>query len=391
MNNKQKKYITGKIKVGVIGLGGAGRAHVRRLNKNPYVEKVFGYDIKKIEGVENVEIVKSMDELLRNVDAITVCTPDQIHLENIITSLKAGKHVLSEKPMVASFEETKKLAPYIKKYSNLVFGVHHQMRCTPAFWEARDLIKNGKLGKLFYIEANYWHDMRLRSKMFDNWRQKTGQSLIFAHGCHPADLLMFLVGSKPKTHSTFLSKNSFDEYNALYTSATSILQFPGNLIGKIHVNSSCVYPQVYDLVILGDKGSYIDGILYTGSKGFTQVADFFGRSGWFGTEMIITKIGIPRKLLSFLINFYMRSINFLIRIYFEIGSYLSLKIMKEADFGFRRYPLTAYNHDYSCQYIIDNFINSVRGKEKVIANFDEATRVIKLCEELEKDGLDKLK
>lgn len=384
-----KKHINENISVGVIGLGGAGRAHVRRLNRNPHVSKVFGYDIKKIEDVPDVIIVNSLNELLDKVDAVTICTPDQVHIENIITALKAGKHVLSEKPMVASYKETKRLAPYIKKYSNLVFGVHHQMRCTPAFWKARDVIKSGKLGKLFYIEANYWHDMRLRAKMFDDWRQKTGQSLIFAHGCHPLDLLMFLADSKPSAHNTFVSKNSFSSYKARYTSATSVLQFPGNLIGKVHVNSSCVFPQVYDLVILGDKGSYIDGVIYTGNKGFEQVADFFGNSGWFGTEMIITKLGVPKKLLSFFINLYLRTVNYLIVTFFRIGSLFSLKIMKEADFGFRRLPMTAYNHDLACQYIIDNFINSVRGKEKVIANFSEAARVIKLCEDLEKEALQK--
>lgn len=383
MRNKIKR----KLNVGIIGLGGAGHAHARRLNRNPHVGKVFGYDIKKVDDIENLTVVSSREELFKQVDAVTICTPDQDHLDGIIASLKAGKHVLSEKPMVASSEEVRKLAPYIKKYSNLIFGVHHQMRCTPAFWQARDLIRKGRLGKLFYIETNYWHDMRERAKQFDDWRQKIGQSLIFAHACHPADLLMFLTGQKPINHKTFVSKNSFSDYSAAYTSATSVLQFPDNLIGKMHVNSSCTFPQVYDLVIAGDKGTYIDGVLYTGKKGFEQVAGFFGDNNWLETEMIITKIGIPRKLLSLIINIYMRTLNLFIKVYIQIGSFLSLKLMREADFGFRRYPLTAYNHDFACQFIIDNFIASVLGKEKVIANFDEAGRVIKLCEDLEKDGL----
>ncbi len=385
------KTITKKVRVGVVGLGGAGRAHVRRLNKNPNVEQVFGFDIKKITDVKDVTIVDSLEELLEKVDAVTICTPDQDHLAGIIAALKAGKHVLSEKPMTASVEQTKKLAPFIKKYPNLVFGVHHQMRCTPAFWKARDIVKKGTLGKLFYIEANYWHDMRERAKQFDDWRQKTGQSLIFAHGCHPADLLMFLTCLTPVSHNTFLSKNSFRDYYADYTSATSLFQFPDNLIGKIHVNSSCIYPQVYDLVIMGDKGTYIDGILYTADKGFKQVGDFFGNSGWLGTEMIITKLPVPRKLLSVLINIYMRTLNLLVNALILVGSKLSLSIMREADFGFRRYPLTAYNHDYACQFIIDNFVATVQGKEKIIANFDEAARVIALCEDLEKEALTKFK
>lgn len=390
--SKRKGQIRKKLRVGVIGLGGAGRAHVKRLNRNPYVEQVFGYDPKSVTDIKDVTIVQSREDLLSIVDAVTICTPDHLHFDAIVASLKAGKHVLTEKPMVASFCEAKLLGPYIKRYSNLVFGVHHQMRTSPAFLKARELIKKGVLGKLFYIEANYWHDMRERYSQFDNWRQVKGQSLIFAHGCHPLDLLMHLTGETPVKHNVYVSKNSFSEYKATYTSATILLQFPGNIIGKVHVNSSCIFPQVYDLIVMGEKGTYIDGVLYTAVDGFKQVADFFGDSDWFNTEMIITKtkIGIPRKILSFMINAYMRSISRATDLYMRSFSKLALSFMREADFGFRRFPFTVYNHDYACQYIMDNFIATVIGKEKIITPYEEATRVIALCEDLEAEGLDNI-
>ncbi|MEX2007741.1 MAG: Gfo/Idh/MocA family oxidoreductase [Candidatus Levyibacteriota bacterium] len=393
MSQNRRKSEPKKLRIGVIGLGGAGRAHVRRLNRNPHVGEIFGFDPKRIAGIENVTIVESREELFNRVDAVTVCTPDYLHFDNIVASLEAGKHVLSEKPMVASLAEAKRLGPYIKRYNNLVFGVHHQMRCAPAFLKAHEIIKKGTLGKLFYIEANYWHDMRERFNQFDEWRQKDGQSLIFAHGCHPLDLLMHLTNETPVKGTAYVSKNSFTEYKAPYTSATILLRFPSNIIGKVHVNSSCVYPQVYDLIIMGDKGTYIDGVLYTGDKGFTQVADFFGDSGWFDTEMIITKtkIGFPRKPLSFAINLYMRTLSFATSLYMRTFSKLSLLFMREADFGFRRFPFTVYNHDYACQYVMDNFISTILGKEKIITTYQEAVRVIALCEELEKDGLSNMK
>src|SRR3972149_3220360 len=88
-----------KLRVGVIGLGGAGRAHVRRLNRNPYIERVFGFDPKPVTEIKDVAIVPNYRELLNNVDAVTICTPDRSHFDYIINSLKAGKHVLAEKPM----------------------------------------------------------------------------------------------------------------------------------------------------------------------------------------------------------------------------------------------------------------------------------------------------
>ncbi len=61
--------------------------------------------------------------------------------------------------------------------------------------------------------------------------------------------------------------------------------------------------------------------------------------------------------------------------------------MSHPDFGFRQYPLTVYNHDGACQVMVDNFVSAVIGKEKVFVGYDDATRVIKLCEEAERDGL----
>lgn len=381
------KAIKRKLRIGVIGLGGAGRAHVHRLNRNPQVERVFGFDIKPVKDVKGVTIVDSRDKLLDLVDAVTICTPDEQHIDDIMACMKAGKHVLSEKPMTATVEQARRVGVYISKRKDLVFGVHHQMNFAPAFLKAAELINQGKLGKIFYIEANYWHDMRRRFNMFDAWRAQQTQSLIMAHGCHPVGLIMRLMGQTPVEHHTFVSKNSFVDYKAPYTSATSVLRFPGNVVGKIHVNSSCIFPQVYDLLILGDKGSYIDGVLYTEKAGFRQVAGFFGNNNWFSTEMIITKVKIPAKLLSFIINLYIRTVTVLISIFIKLFSKLTLLFMREADFGFRRFPFTVYNHDFACQYIIDNFIATVQGKEKILSGYEESLRIIEVCEQMEENGL----
>jgi len=64
--------------------------------------------------------------------------------------------------------------------------------------------------------------------------------------------------------------------------------------------------------------------------------------------------------------------------------------MKHPDFGFRQYPLTVYNHDRACQVIIDNFVAAALGREEILVGYEDAARVIKLCEETEADGLAEL-
>ncbi len=364
-----------QIDVGVIGLGGAGRAHVQRLRRNSAVGRIVVFDIKQT-GVDlvGVEHAGSITELLHRVDAVSICTPDHVHLDNIISSLQAGKHVLVAKPMVASQAEALELGKHIGAHSGLVFGIHHQMRHAPPFEKAATLIADGTLGRVFYLEANYWHDMKSRSVKYDNWRMEQGQSLIFGHSCHPLDLLMHLVGSAPLSHTTYVSKIGFDEYPADYTSATTMMVFPGNVVAKCHVNSCCVFPQFNNLIVLGDRASYIDGILFRDGK-FEQVSDFFG-SGKSTLAVNVVDIKIPRKLVSLAFNVYLRTFN-----------WLSNRLMSHPDFGFRQTPLTVYNHDGACQVMIDNFIAAIQGKEKILVGYEDATRVIKLCEEAERDGL----
>ena len=226
-----------KIKVGVIGVGGAGRAHCGRFLRNANVEEVRGYDIKIID-FKDVQIYYDFEEFIDTVDAVSICTPDESHLFYILEAFRRGKHVLVEKPMVASYREVEELETYISKFQNLVFAVHHQMRFVPSFFKTKEVIDSGLLGKIFYVEANYWHDMRLRSIQYDDWRMRgKGQSVIFGGACHPLDLILYLLGNHTVEHThTYLNKNAFEEYPLKYTAATTILGFSNGVVAKCHTN-----------------------------------------------------------------------------------------------------------------------------------------------------------
>jgi predicted dehydrogenase len=367
-----------ELNIGIIGLGGAGRAHVHRFRRNKSVGRIFGYDPKAADRkIAGVFLVSSPEELFDQVDAVSICTPDHLHLEGIIQALEAGKHVLVEKPMVASYREVVELEAVLMRHPRQVFAVHHQMRYAPPFQKAAELISQGKLGNIYYLEANYWHNMRERSIKFDDWRTTHGQSLIFGHACHTLDLLMYLMNSPPQSHTTYINKIGFASYSAAYTSATTILQFPGGVVAKSHVNSCCEFPQLNDLIVLGDQGSYIDGVLFKNGR-FSQESDFFGR-GPRHLSLNVVDIKLPRRLLTLTLSTYLK-----------VFTWLSNRLMSHPDFGFRKFPLTVYNHDAACQIIIDNYVAAVQGIEPVLVGFHDAARVIKLCEELELEGLQRI-
>jgi predicted dehydrogenase len=343
--------------IGIIGLGGAGRAHHRRFRTNKHIGKILAYDVKEVN-LPGIERVKELEHMLAQVDAVSITSPDYEHAADIALCFKRGKHVLVEKPMVANLAEANALEDLITGRPEQVFAVHHQMRYIPAFYKAKEIIASGVLGRLFYLEASYWHDMRKRSTQFDDWRMRgLGQSVIFAHGCHSYDLLMYLLDDYPTAHSTYVNKNAFAQYPQPYTAATTMMKFPGDIIGKVHVNNCSVFPQTNNLIILGDRGSYVDGLLFS-ADGSRQVADYDFSLGNKNSLQVIARL-IARGALGLVERFFTKQ---------------SL---------WRFHPLSVYNHEHACQVIIDDFIEAVLHKRPPLVGFQEARRVIRLCGELE--------
>ncbi len=347
-----------RITLGIIGLGGAGRAHAMRFRKNRSVDRVVAYDPKQAQ-LPGVQVHTCLNEMLDAVDALSICTPDDTHYAYIERCLERGKHVLVEKPMVSSKDQAEKLGALLRRCPEPIFAVHHQMRFVPAFQKAKKLIEAGALGKIFYMEANYWHDMRKRNSMYDDWRIRgQGQSVIFGGACHVLDLLMYLNGTEVIEHNTYLNKNAYQEYPGAYTSATTTLKFADDVVAKCHSNNCVVYPQLNNLTVLGDEGSYIDGILYKAGR-FRAVSDYFaGR----------------------------KSVRLLEAVIHALPSHVSLSLLPKLPL-FRANPFSAYNHEFACQMIVDNFIDAVIRDAPVLVGYEDGCRIIELCHETEADGL----
>ena len=220
-----------KVRVGVLGLGGAGRAHVQRFLRNPFVGHVFGLDLRPID-IEGCTVCKDRDEFFDSIDIVSICTPDHEHCANIIEALGRGKHVLVEKPMVMSSEEAERVVQEADKHPNLIVAVHHQMRFNPAFERAKELRKKGTLGSIFSVDAQYWHDMRIRDTQFDDWRIEHGQSLLFGAASHPLDMVLDIVDSPVRDFQLYCNKIGYPDSQYEYTAVQLLLQFRDGTISK---------------------------------------------------------------------------------------------------------------------------------------------------------------
>ena len=197
------------IKLGLIGAGGIAQAHCRAISEIDGAELVAASDLVQA----NVERTASRwgipktfndyNEMLKmdELDGVVVCTPTAVHAPPTIAALKAGKHVLCEKPLATTVEDCQRIAEAASRSGRKV-TVHHQMRFVPTFERAKELIDNGHIGKVFAIEADYYHDMRRRAMRFDHWRlnPQTYQNIVLGGACHPIDLMQWILGDEIVEH-----------------------------------------------------------------------------------------------------------------------------------------------------------------------------------------------
>jgi predicted dehydrogenase len=197
-----------KVKVGVIGTGFIGPAHIEAMRRLGYVDIVALTDI-------NEEVAKSKAEMLSipaaygdykklladpQIEAVHICTPNNLHYAMTKEAMEAGKHVVCEKPLSMNSREAEELVR-MAKAKGLVNAVHFNVRFYPLIHQIREMIKNGDLGRIFAVNGSYQQDWLFYETDY-NWRLEpkySGDSRAIADiGSHWFDSVEFMTGLNVK-------------------------------------------------------------------------------------------------------------------------------------------------------------------------------------------------
>ncbi|HPC35366.1 MAG TPA: Gfo/Idh/MocA family oxidoreductase [Candidatus Marinimicrobia bacterium] len=194
------------VKVGIIGAGFMGTAHLENLRRIPGVEVKAIADIKPESAkilADKFDISQVYDdwrELVNNseIDVIHNCTPNYLHFEINKAAILAGKAVISEKPLTNSVAESEELVRLARE-KKVLNAVNFNYRNYPLIRHARQLIVSGKLGEIFLAHGHYLQDWLMYPEDY-NWRIETetgGDSRAIADiGSHWCDLVQFITGQK---------------------------------------------------------------------------------------------------------------------------------------------------------------------------------------------------
>jgi UDP-N-acetylglucosamine 3-dehydrogenase len=249
-----------KVSFGLLGSSNIARRHMKSICANKKTELIAVCSLNEgqlRQAVEDFDIKHSYSdyrEMLKNdeIDAVIVATPDQLHAEHTIAMLEAGKHVMCEKPMALTVEECKAMTEAsVRTGKKLMLGFI--CRFTPCFKLAKKLIDNGEIGELFYIEADYPHEVEFMGE--GNWRIDPVKKRhpVIGGGSHAIDLMMWAAG-KPYEVSAFTSQKVKKDW-PMEDFTAALMRFPNDVIGRLMVSFGVTNRPGIPVTYYGSKGT----------------------------------------------------------------------------------------------------------------------------------------
>ncbi|MBR0457864.1 MAG: Gfo/Idh/MocA family oxidoreductase [Victivallales bacterium] len=276
-----KKKVTKRLRWAFIGNGGISTTHIRAIEKIPEIEIVAGCDIKKdrrdlmLSDFGVPKMYEKWDDMLKEVkpDVVDVCTPNGVHAPAVIAALKAGCHVITEKPMAMNPQECKDMIAAAKKAKKLLCcGFQYRYHAKSQF--GRRLMDSGKLGDIMFVKVQ-----ALRRHGIPNWgvfgqKALQGGGPMIDIGVHMLECAHYMIG-EPKPIAA--SGNTWTYYGNKAANKNLVCPWPNwdyktftvedLAIGQIRFKNGAIMQvessfsahidhNIMNVTIVGTKGGY---------------------------------------------------------------------------------------------------------------------------------------
>ena len=259
------------IKVGIIGCGKIAQVrHIPEYAANPDAEVYGFYDINLARAEELAKqyggkAYASYEELLADpeIAAVSVCAANHVHAEITIAALKAGKHVLCEKPMAVTLEECEAMVAAAKE-SGKYLMIGQNQRLAKAHAKAKELIEQGAIGKVLTFRTIFGHggpetwsiDPGSNVWFFD--KTKAAMGAMADLGIHKTDMIQYVLGTRiARTQAVLSTLDKKDATGSLIgvdDNAICIYQMENGVIGTMTASWTYYAAEDNTTVIYGTKG-----------------------------------------------------------------------------------------------------------------------------------------
>lgn len=185
---------------------------------------------------DGTEIPGGMAGALKDarVDAVILALPHHLHAEATLAALRAGKHVLVEKPLALNLEEGEKMVR-LAEDSGLCLAVAEEYRLSPLVVRTRDLIRQGRLGRVLFVQANTIGNFRPPQRWKQS-RESMGGGVLLDVGIHYIDVLRFWFGEPERVWAT--SPPQINPEIGGEDSISAVLNFPNGPVANLRITWS---------------------------------------------------------------------------------------------------------------------------------------------------------
>jgi UDP-N-acetyl-2-amino-2-deoxyglucuronate dehydrogenase len=264
----------------IIGCGRIAQRHAEHINNVGKLVAVCDIDEGRatlLANKYNAKAYTSVDEMLavhKELNLVSVCSPNGLHAAHSIAALKSGFHVLCEKPMALSVHDCGEMIKEAERANRRLFIVK-QNRFNPPVAAVKKIIDEGKLGKIFSVQLNcFWN--RNEEYYQNSWKgtKALDGGTLFTQFSHFIDLLYWIVGDVKDVHA-FIENYNHNGIIEFEDTGTVNLKFYNGTIGTINYTVNSFDKNMEgSLTIFGEKGTVKIGGQYLNEMEYQSIDNY---------------------------------------------------------------------------------------------------------------------
>jgi UDP-N-acetyl-2-amino-2-deoxyglucuronate dehydrogenase len=269
-----------KIKFAIVGCGRIAQRHAEHISKRGKLIAVCDIDSEKANGLASAYgsmAYTDFSEMLKQesaIDVVAVCSPNGLHAIHSIEALKAGYHVLCEKPMGLTVQECGEMIQAAERSNKRLFAIK-QNRYNPPVAAVKEAIDAGKLGKVLSIQLScFWN--RNSDYYANSWKgtKEIDGGTLFTQFSHFVDLLYWLIGDVDEV-AAIMDNFAHQGIIEFEDTGVVILKFTNGAIGTINYTVNSFQKNMEgSLTIFGEKGTVKIGGQYLNELEYQNIEDY---------------------------------------------------------------------------------------------------------------------
>jgi predicted dehydrogenase len=272
---------TPSINFAIVGCGRIAQRHARHIESVGNLVAVC--DIIEERASELAEThdatpyvdLDNMLQSARDVDVVAVCTPNGLHAEHTIRTVRAGYHVLCEKPMALSVADCGRMITEAEKANKRIFVVK-QNRFNPPVAAMKEVVEQGRLGRLYSVQLNCFWNRHQQYYRESSWRgsAELDGGVLFTQFSLFIDLVYWVMGDVEEAQA--VTENFKHEETTDFADTGAVtLKFRNGAIGGIHFTTNAHGGNMEgSITLFGEKGTIKIGGEYLNELEYQDIADY---------------------------------------------------------------------------------------------------------------------